>query len=59
MFGSDDTQKDVNISARPDMMLEFNETFILYFEIASDVKAVGVVKGLPSVVSVTILNNDS
>ena len=59
MFGSDDRRKDINISARSDMMLEFNETFFLYFEIASDAKAVGVVEGFPSVVNVTILNNDS
>ena len=59
VFASDDIQKDVNISASFDKILEFNETFILYFEIASDAKAIGVVEGFPSVVNVTILNNDS
>ena len=59
MFGSNERQKDVNISARLDMMLEMNETFILYFEITSDAKAIGVVEGFPSVINVTILNNDS
>ena len=59
VFGSDDRRKDVNLSTRSDMMLDFNDTFILYFEIASGAKAVGVVEGFPSVVNVTILNNDS
>ena len=59
MFGSHERQKDFNISARLDMMLELNETFILYFGITSDAKAIGVVEGFPSVVNVTILNNDS
>ena len=59
VFGSDDIRKDVNISARLDMMLEFDETFMLSFEVASDAKAIGVVEGFPSVVNITILNNDS
>ena len=59
MFGSNERQKDINISARLDMMLELNETFMLYFEITSDAKAIGVVEGSPSVINVTILNNDS
>ena len=59
VFGSNERQKDINISARLDMMLELNETFMLYFEITSDAKAIGVVEGSPSVINVTILNNDS
>ena len=59
VFRSNERQKDIIISARLDMMLEMNETFMLYFEITSDAKAIGVVEGFPSVVSVTILNNDS
>ena len=41
------------------MMLEFDETFMLSFEVASNAKAIGVVEGFPSVVNITILNNDS
>ena len=59
VFGSDDMQKVVNISARLDMMLELNETFMLHFEIASDAKQIGVVEGSPSIAIVNILNNDS
>ena len=59
MFGSNERQKDINISARLDMMLELNEIFMLYFEITSDAKSIGVVEGFPSVVNVAILNNDS
>ena len=58
-FTSDDTQKDINILATLDMLLEFNETLMLYFVIGSDTKELGVIEGFPSVVTVTILNNDS
>ena len=59
MFGSDDIQKHINISAMLDMMLEFNETFMLYFDISTDAKEIGVIEGFPSIVTVTILNKDS
>ena len=58
-FASDDTQKDISISARLDMLLEFNETLMLYFVIGSDAEEMGVIEGFPSVVTVTIINNDS
>ena len=41
------------------MMLEFNETFMLYFDIPTDAKEIGVMEGFPSIVTVTILNKDS
>ena len=41
------------------MLLEFNETLMLYFVIGSDAKEIGVIEGFPSVVTVTVLNNDS
>ena len=59
MFASDDIQKHINVSARLDMTLEFNETFMLYFDILTAAKEIGVVEGVPSIVTVTILNNDS
>lgn len=59
MFASNDSRKDVNISAIVDMLLEYNETALLHFEIASDAKEIGVVEGYPSIITVTILNNDS
>lgn len=58
-FASDDIRKDITIFATVDMLLEFNEAFLLYFEIASDVKEIGVIESFPSIVTVTILNNDS
>ena len=58
-FASDDIKKDITISTTVDMLLEFTETFLLYFEIAFDAKEIGVIESSPSIVTVTVLNNDS
>ena len=42
-----------------DKLLEFNETFVLNFEIDSDAQRRGIVQSNPSMATITIVNNDS
>ena len=57
---SNETKKDIDIFATVDALLEYNETFQLSFQIASDVRELGVIERFSSLnASITIINNDS
>ena len=59
-FNSNEIEKNVNIFATVDALLEYNETFQLSFNIASNISELGVVKRFSSInASITIANNDS